>query len=111
MSRDDEPDMQRLKEWSRQTDDPWDTAIYLKAERRGALIGIVIIIGWIVSGVIGGGIVFVTAYLALSGAEVPDVLSNWGGVIIGFYFGQFFSLIKDYMSLQFDLQKQREIKT
>ena len=28
---------------------------------------------------------------------MPDVLVNWGGIILGFYFGQYISLVKDYM--------------
>jgi hypothetical protein len=28
---------------------------------------------------------------------MPDVLVNWGGIILGFYFGQYVSLMKDYM--------------
>jgi hypothetical protein len=31
--------------------------------------------------------------------EIPDVLSNWGGIILGFYFGQFINLVKDYIGL------------
>jgi hypothetical protein len=30
---------------------------------------------------------------------IPDVLVNWGGIILGFYFGQFINLVKDYMGL------------
>lgn len=28
--------------------------------------------------------------------EVPDTLQNWGGLIIGFYFGTFITLLKDW---------------
>lgn len=31
--------------------------------------------------------------------EIPDVLSNWGGIILGFYFGQFINLVKDYIGV------------
>jgi hypothetical protein len=31
--------------------------------------------------------------------KIPDVLSNWGGIILGFYFGQFVNLVKDFMGL------------
>ena len=37
--------------------------------------------------------------LALFGHAIPDVLSNWGGIILGFYFGTFINLIRDYMGL------------
>jgi hypothetical protein len=32
-------------------------------------------------------------------ARIPDVLTNWGGIILGFYFGQFVNLVKDYMGM------------
>lgn len=28
--------------------------------------------------------------------KVPDTLQNWGGLIIGFYFGTFMTLLKDW---------------
>jgi hypothetical protein len=31
--------------------------------------------------------------------KIPDVLSNWGGIILGFYFGQFVNLVKDFMGV------------
>lgn len=35
-----------------------------------------------------------------SGASIPDVLENWGGLIIGFYFGSFVGLLKDWSGLK-----------
>jgi len=37
---------------------------------------------------------------------MPDVLVQWGGIILGFYFGQYISLVKDYMgsSRRFDTE-------
>jgi hypothetical protein len=29
-------------------------------------------------------------------SEIPKVLENWGGLIIGFYFGSFITLLKDW---------------
>jgi hypothetical protein len=31
--------------------------------------------------------------------EAPEVLSNWGGIILGFYFGQFVYLLKDFTGI------------
>ena len=31
-----------------------------------------------------------------SGFDIPVTLQNWGGLIIGFYFGSFVSLLKDW---------------
>src|SRR5262249_23196722 len=28
---------------------------------------------------------------------MPDVLRDWGGVILGFYYGQFVTVLKDFM--------------
>ena len=37
--------------------------------------------------------------IALFGEPIPAELSNWGGIILGYYFGQFVNLIKDYMGI------------
>lgn len=52
----------------------------------------------IVSSVIALTVIFVVALMPLfrAGYEIPDVLQNWGGLIIGFYFGSFISLLKDW---------------
>ncbi len=34
----------------------------------------------------------------LSVVETPSILENWGGLIIGFYFGTFVGLLKDWLS-------------
>ena len=42
-------------------------------------------------------IVVVAALQVLHPAKpIPETLSNWGGLIIGFYFGSFVSLLKDW---------------
>ncbi len=30
---------------------------------------------------------------------IPEVLANWGGVVIRFYFGQFVNLLKDHINV------------
>ncbi|MCY4289176.1 MAG: hypothetical protein OXC63_11345 [Aestuariivita sp.] len=32
-----------------------------------------------------------------SGFQIPQTLTNWGGIIIGFYFGSFVSILKDWL--------------
>ena len=60
-------------------------------------------LGFIVSGMIAllviGGVIAIPLSNAIQGTstEVPEVLKNWGGVIVGFYFGAFITLIKDYI--------------
>ena len=67
--------------------------------------------GFIVSGFIAILIVGSVIALAVIDAfletvvEIPSVLENWGGVVVGFYFGTFVSLIKDYMRLKQDEQE------
>lgn len=62
-------------------------------------------VGWMImiisalSGIIAIIIVSSVTIIALNGGIVPDVLANWGGIILGFYFGQFVSLVKDYMGV------------
>lgn len=34
----------------------------------------------------------------LSTLETPSILENWGGLIIGFYFGTFVSLLKEWLT-------------
>ena len=61
--------------------------------------------GFVISGVIAIIIVLSVVIIAViqiwfgSGDKIPDVLANWGGIIVGFYFGTFISLIKDYMRI------------
>jgi hypothetical protein len=55
--------------------------------------------GTFASGTIAVAVIAAVVGLAFWGRPIPDVLTNWGGIIIGFYFGQFLSLAKDYMHL------------
>lgn len=52
----------------------------------------------IVSSLIALCVIFVVALMPIfkSGFNIPDTLKNWGGLIIGFYFGSFVSLLKDW---------------
>lgn len=51
-----------------------------------------------VSSIIALTVIFVVALMPIlrAGYEIPDVLQNWGGLIIGFYFGSFITLLKDW---------------
>lgn len=70
-----------------------------RIETSSKYIGNMILIITAVSGAIALVVVVGVIVLAFRGVETPDVLSNWGGVILGFYFGQFVSLVKDYMGI------------
>ena len=53
----------------------------------------------LIAGAISLIVVISVVLLALYGQPIPDVLSNWGGIILGFYFGQFINMVKDYMGV------------
>ncbi|QBF32203.1 hypothetical protein [Thalassococcus sp. S3] len=59
----------------------------------------VVVTVMIVSSLIALGIIFVTAFLPVFlQSNPPEALVNWGGIIIGFYFGTFAGLLKDWLS-------------
>ncbi|MFD3191388.1 hypothetical protein ACFMPD_14080 [Sedimentitalea sp. HM32M-2] len=61
----------------------------------------VVVTATIVASVIALGIIFVTAMMPLFVEyAAPKELVNWGGIIIGFYFGTFASLLKDWLSTE-----------
>jgi hypothetical protein len=66
------------------------------------LIFRIVYLGFVISGVISllvvGGVIGLALFRPAD--KIPDVLQNWGGVIVGFYFGTFVSLIKDYMKIK-----------
>jgi hypothetical protein len=62
-------------------------------------------VGWLITvmgataGVISVIVIISVIYIAAQGQTIPPELSNWGGIILGFYFGQFVNLLKDYMGV------------
>jgi len=60
------------------------------------LVRVVVITGTIVSALISLIVVTTVAYSKVIHPEfeTPEVLTNWGGLIIGFYFGSFLSMIR-----------------
>ncbi|MBD1547519.1 hypothetical protein [Roseibium aggregatum] len=75
--------------------------------KRDQLIFWLVYSGFIVSGLIAISVIWGVLYLTFDGQVddngkviIPDVLQNWGGIIVGFYFGTFVSLIKDYMKMK-----------
>ncbi len=51
-------------------------------------------IGSVFAGLIALTVIVGVVFLSARDGNVPDVLKNWGGIIIGFFFGQFFSLVQ-----------------
>ena len=74
--------------------------------RKNELVFRLVYVGFLISGAIAllviGGVISISLFSAFKGIkpEMPEVLANWGGVIVGFYFGAFVTLIKDYMKVQ-----------
>lgn len=60
-----------------------------------SLLRLILISGWAISGLIALSVILSIVILAILNRPVPDVLVNYGGVIIGFFFGQFASFVKD----------------
>lgn len=78
-----------------------DNEVTIKRDR---LLFQLVYSGFLISGVIALLVIGGVIYLSVAGPTnqngdpiVPEVLQNWGGIIVGFYFGTFVSLIKDYM--------------
>lgn len=69
--------------------------IELSAAPIGRLINIISFI----SGLIALIVIISVVILALLDKPIPPELSNWGGIILGFYFGQFISLVRDYLGI------------
>ena len=53
----------------------------------------------LISGLIAIAVIVSVMVIALLDKPIPPELSNWGGIILGFYFGQFVTLLKDYMGI------------
>jgi hypothetical protein len=84
---------------SAQTDPARDQLLMRRIELSAGPIGRMINIISIIAGVISLVVVISVVVLAILGQDIPEVLSNWGGIILGFYFGQFITLVKDYMGV------------
>jgi uncharacterized membrane protein AbrB (regulator of aidB expression) len=59
------------------------------------LLRTIILSGWILGGFIALVVILSIVVLSFLNKPIPNVLDHFGGVIIGFFFGQFASFIKD----------------
>lgn len=69
----------------------------IKEDRFDAAKGIVVT-GWLLLIVMSVGIVGSTIYFWIAGRPVPETLENWGSMVLGFLFGTFISLLKDFIN-------------
>ena len=60
---------------------------------------IIVYAGTAIWGLIALSIIFTACYLTIFRAEgrTPKIISDWGGIIVGFYFGSFVALAKDLL--------------
>jgi hypothetical protein len=79
----------------------------VRAVTRNSAITRIVVLGSLVATALGILIPITAVVMSVYGKNVPDVISNWGGVIVGFYFGTFASILKDYMSHNMELEKVR----
>lgn len=63
-------------------------------DRNADLGRLVALSGAVISGLIAVMIIGGVLYSAIVLGAVPEALVNWGGIIIGFFFGQFFSFVR-----------------
>jgi hypothetical protein len=73
----------------------------LRAQNRDANLGRILWAITLISGGISFFVVMSVVGIAIGSIwkadlKIPDALVNWGGIILGFYFGQFVNLVKDY---------------
>lgn len=69
---------------------------FVADEQRTSVIRIIIASGWLLTIIMSVVILGTSSYLMFNGGELPKTLENWSSIIIGFYFGTFMSLLKDY---------------
>ena len=76
-----------------------DHLLMRRVELSAAPIGRLINTISLISGLIAIAVIVSVVVIALLQQPIPSELSNWGGIILGFYFGQFVTLLKDYMGI------------
>ena len=60
----------------------------------------IIITGWILLLFVGLAVVGANLYMWINGLTPPDPLQSWGGIVLGFLFGTFISLVKEFMGAE-----------
>lgn len=58
----------------------------------------VIIVGWSFMMIIGILILAANIYMMINGIPTNETLINWGGIVLGFLFGSFPSLLKEFIT-------------
>lgn len=60
----------------------------------------IVAFGMAILGMMTLSIIGAVIYSAISYTKPPEILGNWGGLIIGFFIGSFFNFAKDVLGSQ-----------
>lgn len=66
--------------------------------RRGKVVRAIIISGWFMCLLVMMTVVGTALYMVLTRGEAPEQLAQWAGVALGFLFGTFTAIVKDYVN-------------
>lgn len=68
-------------------------------KRKVKLVQLIILSGWVLTLLLMVGIVGASIVLMMMGHEVPETLKQWGSIALGFLFGGFIGIVKDYVGV------------
>jgi hypothetical protein len=86
------------------------SAVLAMAINNEKVVFFVVAGGLLIAGLISLVVISSIVYCAIVFGDVPEVLSNYGGIIIGFFFGQFFMFSKKVMGHEQENQENRPIR-
>jgi hypothetical protein len=70
----------------------------IAARRKRKLVHGIILSGWILTVLTMVAILGAAVLMSYQGKVVPETLSNWAGMALGFLFGTFTSIVKDFIA-------------
>jgi hypothetical protein len=73
---------------------PAEISVY---KRKNQVVRLVIVSGWAITLLATFGLVGAAVALMLMNLPVPTELKQWAGISIGFLFGTFSALVRDYV--------------
>jgi hypothetical protein len=75
---------------------PWGNLMI----RHSTLVLWIVALGIGILGLMSLGIVGAVIYSSLKYGKPPEILSNWGGLIIGFFIGSFFNFVRTALEVE-----------
>lgn len=69
-----------------------------ESQQRFKTSNTMVIIGWALLTVVTILILGASVVMALMGLPLDETLKNWGGTVLGFLFGSFVSIVREFMS-------------